>query len=71
MKKKMAKFFVVPEDPSDPVAFTETFPDIKRKSSSKKCCASKPVHKIVGFFSIIMTLGILVTIICVYRKSFI
>ena len=29
VKKKMAKFFVVPEDPSDPAAFTETFPQVQ------------------------------------------
>lgn len=26
LKKRMSKFFVVPVDPSDPAAFTETFP---------------------------------------------
>jgi len=67
MKKKMSKFFVVPEDPSDPVAFTETFPDQKR-NKSKGCCGAKPVHKIVGIFTFLMSAGILIIIICVYRK---
>ena len=69
MKKKMSKFFVVPEDPSDPVAFTETFPDHKR-TTSKGCCGAKPVHKIVGIFTFLMSAGILIIIICVYRTYF-
>ena len=70
MKKKMSKLFVVPTDPSDPVAFTETFPDANRRKPGKRgrCCSSSPVHKIVGIFTFLMSVGILVTIICVYRK---
>ena len=67
--KKSPKYFVVPEDPTNPVAFTENFPH-QKKFRTRRCCGSKPVHTVVGVFTFIMSMAILIIIICVYCESF-
>ena len=55
--KKLSKHIMLPEDPSDPAAFTVT-PGLTRRPD-KPWCSSKPVLKIVGTFALVMTLLIL------------
>merc|ERR1712061_903564 len=67
MMRKLSKTINLPDDPSDPTAFT-VFHDHpmyynvpKYKSRSKR---SRQVAKIVGTFSFLMTMGIVITVLC-------
>lgn len=62
--KKMSKAIVLPEDPSDPGAFTVT-PGLTRPPKAP-WCSSEPVLKIVGSFAVLMSLAIIAAI--VYMK---
>ena len=68
--RKSPKYFVVPEDSTNPVAFTETFPQ-QKKARARPCRGKKPVHTVVGIFTFIMSMAILIIIVCVYCKSFV
>lgn len=59
--KKLSKSIVLPEDPSDPAAFTVT-PGLTRPPKPP-WCSSKPVHKIVGSFVFLMSMGIILAIV--------
>eukprot|EP00095_Tigriopus_kingsejongensis_P008186 maker-scaffold405_size181423-snap-gene-0.40 protein:Tk08186 transcript:maker-scaffold405_size181423-snap-gene-0.40-mRNA-1 annotation:"hypothetical protein EAI_00434" len=61
MMKKLSKQIVLPDDPSDPAAFTVT-PGITRPAKPP-WCSSKPVLKIVGTFAFMMSLGIILAIV--------
>jgi len=64
MMKKLSKNINVPDDPSDPTAFTQDpmYCNVpKYKSRSKR---SRQVAKIVGTFSFLMTMGIIITVLC-------
>ena len=72
MMKKLSKIIDLPDDPSDPIAFTQNFHDHpmycnmpKYKSRSKR---SRQVAKIVGTFSFLMTMGIVITVLCFLCK---
>ena len=71
MIKKLSKTITLPDDPSDPTAFT-VFHDHamyynipKYKSRSKR---SRQVAKIVGTFSFLMTMGIVILVLCLLCK---
>ena len=71
MMRKLSKTINLPDDPSDPTAFT-VFHDHpmyynvpKYKSRSKR---SRQVAKIVGTFSFLMTMGIVITVLCFLCK---
>lgn len=61
--KKLSKSILLPEDPSDPTAFTVT-PGLTRPPKAP-WCSSKPVLKIVGTFAVLMSLGIIIAIVYV------
>jgi len=72
MIKKLSKTITLPDDPSDPTAFT-VFHDHtmyynipKYKSRSKR---SRQVAKIVGTFSFLMTMGIVILVLCLLYWS--
>jgi hypothetical protein len=66
--KKLSKAILLPEDPSDPAAFTVT-PGLTR-SPKAPWCSSKPVVKIVGTFAVLMSLGIIIAIVYVNCEYF-
>ena len=59
--KKLSKHILLPDDPEDPAAFTVT-PGFTRPPR-KPWCSSKPIHKIVGTFAFLMTLGIIAAVL--------
>jgi len=68
MIKKLSKTINLPDDPSDPTAFTvfhdqhlQFYNIPKYKSRSK---SSRQVAKIVGTFSFLMTMGIIILVLC-------
>jgi len=68
MIKKLSKTIHLPDDPSDPAAFTLShdhplFYDLSLKNRSKSR-RSRQVVKIVGTFSFLMTMGIVITVLC-------
>lgn len=72
MMKKISKTINLPDDPSDPTAFT-VFHDHtmyynvpKYKSRSKR---SRQLAKIVGTFSFLMTMGIVILVLCLLYWS--
>ncbi len=58
--KKLSKHILLPEDPSDPAAFTVT-PGLTR-TPKPPWCSSRPVLKIAGTFAVFMSLAIIVAI---------
>lgn len=61
LMRQLAKSIMLPDDPSDPAAFTVT-PGLTRPPKPP-WCSSKPVLKIVGTFAFMMSLGIIIAII--------
>ena len=61
LMKKLSKSILLPEDPSDPTAFTVT-PGLTRPPKPP-WCSNKPVLKIVGTFAFLMSLGIIIAIL--------
>ena len=76
MMKKLSKTITLPEDPYDPTAFTLTGFDhydqhsLMRRQQIKKANSrkSRQVVKIVGSFSLLMTIGIVITVLCFLCK---
>jgi len=72
MMKKLSKIINLPDDPSDPTAFTQFHDHTmyynipKCKSRSKR---SRQVAKIVGTFSFLMTMGIIILVLCLLYWS--
>jgi len=73
MIKKLSKTINLPDDPSDPTAFTvfhdqhlQFYNIPKYKSRSK---SSRQVAKIVGTFSFLMTMGIIILVLCLLYWS--
>jgi len=71
MIKKMSRTITLPEDPSDPTAFTVPYDAYDSKWHSKHLTSrsrrSRQVIKIVGTFSFLMTMGIVITVLlCLY-----
>ena len=74
MIRKLSKTINLPDDPNDPTAFTVFYNDHpmfqnvpRMKSRSKR---SRQVVKIVGTFSFLMTMGIVITVLCFLCKYF-
>ena len=67
MIKKMSRTITLPEDPSDPTAFTVPYDAYDSKCHSKHLTSrsrrSRQVIKIVGTFSFLMTMGIVITVL--------
>ncbi len=65
--RKLSKHIVLPDDPASPEAFTlqnDQYLLCQRSAKrSRRWCKSRPVVKIVGTFSILMTAGIVVTVL--------
>lgn len=68
MIKKLSRTITLPEDPSDPTAFTIPYDQyLKCKSLQSRSRRSRQVIKIVGTFSFLMTMGIVITVLlCLY-----
>lgn len=65
MIKKLSRTITLPEDPSDPTAFTIPYDASKHLPSRSR--RSRQVIKIVGTFSFLMTMGIVITVLlCLY-----
>ena len=69
--KKLSKTITLPEDPYDPTAFTLHFDQydeysLMRRQQMKNAKARKSRHtvKVVGSFSFLMTIGIIITVLC-------
>ena len=72
MIKKLSRTITLPEDPSDPTAFTIPYDASKHLPSRSR--RSRQVIKIVGTFSFLMTMGIVITVLlclCKFSKDFI
>ena len=73
MIKKLSRTITLPEDPSDPTAFTIPYDQyLKCKNSQSRSRRSRQVIKIVGTFSFLMTMGIVITVLlclCKYSSS--
>ena len=65
--KKLSKAIILPEDPSDPSAFTVT-PGLTRPPKPP-WCSSDPVVKIVGTFAVLMSIGIIVLVLIMNCES--
>ena len=64
MIKKLSRTITLPEDPSDPTAFTIPYDQyLKCKSLQSRSRRSRQVIKIVGTFSFLMTMGIVITVL--------
>ena len=74
MIKKMSRTITLPEDPSDPTAFTVPYDAYDSKWHSKHLTSrsrrSRQVIKIVGTFSFLMTMGIVITVLLCLCKFF-
>lgn len=72
MMKKLSKTIQLPDDPSDPTAFTvydhPLFYDTNGNKFKSKSRRSRQVAKIVGTFSFFMTMGIVITVLCFLCK---
>ena len=73
--KKLSKTITLPEDPYDPTAFTLHFDQydeysLMRRQQMKNAKARKSRHtvKVVGSFSFLMTIGIIITVLCFLCK---
>ena len=68
MIKKLSRTITLPEDPSDPTAFTIPYDASKHLPSRSR--RSRQVIKIVGTFSFLMTMGIVITVLlCLCKFS--
>ena len=74
MIKKMSRTITLPEDPSDPTAFTVPYDAYDSKWHSKHLTSrsrrSRQVIKIVGTFSFLMTMGIVITVLLCLCKFY-
>ena len=75
MIKKLSKTITLPEDPNDPTAFTlhldqyDHYSLMRRQQKKNTTGTSSNLVKIVGSFSIFMTIAIVITVLCFLCKS--
>ena len=74
MIKKLSKTITLPEDPNDPTAFTlhldhyDHYSLMRRQQKKKATGTSSNLVKIVGSFSLFMTIAIVITVLCFLCK---
>ena len=73
MIKKLSRTITLPEDPSDPTAFTipyDAYLKYNSRNLPSRSRRSRQVIKIVGTFSFLMTMGIVITVLlCLCKFS--
>ena len=73
MIKKLSRTITLPEDPSDPTAFTipyDAYLKYNSRNVPSRSRRSRQVIKIVGTFSFLMTMGIVITVLlCLCKFS--